>query len=70
MVLGAKKRIRLHTKDGRTFEGVLMRRRPVYELDLAELIDLHPETHNTERTPIEGRAIVERDNVSFFQVLS
>jgi hypothetical protein len=66
----AKKRVVLHSKDGSTFEGILLRRKPLYVLELADLITKHPETGATEKTQIKGRVNVERENVSFFQVLS
>lgn len=66
----AKKRVVLHSKDGRTFEGILLRRGSLYVLELADLIEVNPETRQTEKTQIKGRVNIERENVSFFQVLA
>lgn len=69
----AKKRVRLHTKDGRTFEGLLIRRGAVYALELVDmLVGPGPDDQNVEieKVQLDGQVRIERDNVSFFQVIS
>jgi len=71
-MVGAKKRVRLHTKDGRTFEGLLLHRRPMYVLIVASLIEApHPDDQGGEirEITLDGEVRIERDNVSFFQVV-
>lgn len=70
MALGAHKRVRLHTKDGTTFEGLLIKRRPLYVLELADLIEPAEDKEGTITHQLQGRVNVERDNIRFFQVLS
>lgn len=69
----AKKRVRLHTKDGRTFEGVLLHRRPLYVLTLVDmLVGPGPDDQavETQKVQLDGQVRLERDNVSFYQVIS
>jgi hypothetical protein len=66
MVL-AKKRVLLHTKDGRSIEGLLLRRKPEFALGLAELV--HLVEGETTKNQVDGVVKVPRENVSFYQVL-
>jgi small nuclear ribonucleoprotein (snRNP)-like protein len=69
MVLGAQKRVRVHTKDGKTVEGLLARKKPEFVLELADLIeaDEHGDIRTTE---LEGKVRILRDNVSLYQEVS
>jgi hypothetical protein len=59
----AHKRCRVHLKDGKTVEGILLRKRPDVVLELAEQI------LGDEARQIDGRARIPRENVSFWQEL-
>lgn len=65
-MLGKKKKVRLHLKDGPTIEGLLIRRRPVYVVFAPKAIT------ETDGRPADliGHVEVERENVAFYQVLA
>lgn len=66
MVLGAKKRVIVHTTPAagsQTIEGILLRKRPEFILELADL-----QVDADERVQFKGRVHILRENVAFFQV--
>lgn len=68
MVLGAKKRVIVHTTPSagsQTIEGVLLRRKPEFVLELADLL-----TSPEEKVQIQGRVHLPRENVAFYQDVS
>lgn len=74
MVLGARanKRILVHTtpKAGsQTIEGVLVRKRPEFILELADLITGRDEKGKEEKVQLEGRVHLLREQIAFWQVL-
>ena len=64
MGLGASKRVRLHLKDGKSFEGLLVHKRPEFVLEIADLI-----LPGDKRQQIDGRVRVLRADVAFWQEL-
>lgn len=60
-----KHSIILNTKDGSTFKGVLWRKfGGLIELRAAEMI-----APTAQSVPVDGQLIIERSNVSYYQVL-
>lgn len=61
-----RRQIILNTKDGNTFRGILYRKTgPLLELRNAELMSPEGRT-----VPMDGALLVERVNVSYFQVVT
>jgi hypothetical protein len=68
VVLGAKKRILLHTipsAGSQSFEGILMAKGKEYVLDLASL---QTGEDKDEVVQIKGRVHILRDHIAFYQV--
>jgi hypothetical protein len=65
MVLKTK-RVRIHTKDGKTVEGLLIRKKPEFVLEFADLVEAD-QNGDIRTTELEGRVRVLRDNVSLYQ---
>jgi hypothetical protein len=65
MVLN-RKRVRVHTKDGKTVEGLLARKKPEFVLELADLVEAD-QNGDIRTTELEGRVRILRDNVSLYQ---
>lgn len=71
MVLGPKKRVRVHTNPvsgSQTIEGVLLKKRPEIVLELAFLVT-GPGGGDEDRVQIEGRVHILREHVAFWQVV-
>jgi hypothetical protein len=66
MGLGPKKRVRVHTKDGKTVEGLLIRRKPEFTLEHSDLIEAD-QNGDIRTTELEGRVRILRDNISLYQ---
>jgi hypothetical protein len=67
VVLGAKKRVIVHTTPGsgsQTIEGILVRKRPEFVLELA---DLH--TSPEDKVQVKGRVHILRESIAFYQEL-
>lgn len=72
MVLGAKKRVIVHTTPNagsQTIEGILLRKKPEFVLDLASLVTGVDQGEET-KLQIQGRVHLLRENVAFYQDIS
>ena len=68
MVL-SRKRVRVHTKDGKTVEGILVRKKPEFVLELADLIEADDQGE-IRTSELDGTVRILRDNVSLYQEVS
>jgi hypothetical protein len=68
MVLN-RKRVRIHTKDGKTVEGLLTRKKPEFVLVFADLIEAD-ENGDIRTAELDGTVRILRDNVSLYQEVS
>jgi hypothetical protein len=67
VVLGAKKRVLVHTTPSagdKTFEGYLAHKKPEVVLELVDLV-----TGPDERVQLQGRVHLLREHVAFYQVI-
>jgi hypothetical protein len=61
-----KQRVRIHLKSGETFDGLLIRRKPDFVIDVAELVTGEGEK---DKESLEGKVSFLRENVRFWQVI-